>query len=137
MSKRWRCAVVGVNTVGKTHVHVLSHLPNTELVALCDVHPDRAQSALERADISPGSVRIYTSQSEMHAREDLDVVTVATPSGDHLPPTMLAMDAGAHVIVEKPVEIQLDRIDRMNARAAELGRRLAYISQNRWNDAHR
>src|SRR4051812_25149386 len=137
MSKRWRCAVVGVNTVGKTHVRVLSQMPNVELVAVCDVHADRARAALDKAGFAAGAVRVYTNQNELHDREDVDVVNIATPSGDHLPPALLAMEAGAHVIVEKPVEIQLERIDQMNARAKELGKHLAYISQNRWNEAHR
>lgn len=136
MSKRWRAAVVGSNTVGKTHVRVWSQLPNAELVAVCDVIPDRARAALAKAGVPDGSVRVYADQAEMHARERLDVVSVATPSGLHLPPAELALTAGADVIVEKPVEIRLDRIDEMLSRAAALGRRVAYISQNRWNDAH-
>jgi UDP-N-acetyl-2-amino-2-deoxyglucuronate dehydrogenase len=136
MAKRWRSAVVGVNTVGKTHVRVLSQLPNTELVAVCDLHPDRARAALAWAGVPPSAVRVYADQAEMHARERLDVVQVATPSGHHLPPALLAMEAGADVVVEKPVEIRLDRIDALLARAAALGRRVAYVSQNRWNDAH-
>lgn len=135
MSKRWRCAVVGTNTVGKTHVRVLSQMPHIELVALCDHHPDRAHAAMEKAGIS--GIPVYSDQAKMHAEHKLDVVNIATPSGDHLPPAIQAMEAGCNVILEKPVEIQLDRIDRLIARSKELGRRLGYISQNRWNDAHR
>jgi predicted dehydrogenase len=82
-------------------------------------------------------VPVYKDQAEMHAKEKLDVVHIATPSGAHMMPALLAMEHGASAIVEKPLEIRLDRIDRMIDEAKKKGTRLAYISQNRWNEANR
>jgi predicted dehydrogenase len=136
MAKHWRCAVIGASMVGQTHVRVLSQqLPNAKLVAVCDLNPDRAKATLEKHNVI--GVPIYKDQAEMHSKEQLDVVHIATPSGIHLPPAILAMENGCNAIVEKPLEIRLDRIDRMNEVAQKLGRRLAYISQNRWNEANR
>lgn len=135
MSKKWRFAVIGVGTVGQTHLRVLSSQPQTELVAVCDIDRERAGNMLSKHGIS--GVNIYTDQAEMHAKEALDAVSIATPSGAHLSPALLAMQKGLHVIVEKPVEIHLDRIERMIAEANRRNVRLAYISQNRWNDANR
>ena len=55
----------------------------------------------------------YTDLREMIRKEELDVIHVCTPSGFHLEPCTIAMEAGKHVIVEKPLEIQTDRIDQM------------------------
>src|SRR5439155_18478071 len=69
--------------------------------------------------------------------EQLDVIHVATPSGDHLEPAMAAIRAGKNVICEKPLEIQLDRADRIIAAAERRGVEVACIFQNRWKPANR
>ncbi len=134
MAKQWRCAVIGTSMVGQTHVRVLTQLPNTKLVAVCDLNPDRARETLEKHNVT--GVPIYKDQAEMHAREQLDVVNIATPSGVHMQPALMAMEAGVNVIVEKPIEIQLEKIDRMLATAKRHNVKLAYISQNRWSAAN-
>ena len=121
--------------VGQTHVRVLSQLANTKLVAVCDLNPDRARATLEKHGVT--DIPVYKDQAEMHEKEHLDVVHIATPSGIHMPPALMAMEHGCNAIVEKPLEIRLDRIDRMNDMAQKLGRKLAYISQNRWSEANR
>jgi predicted dehydrogenase len=135
MVKQWRAAVIGTSTVGHTHVKVLSQLENTKLVAVCDLNPERAKAALERHGIS--GVPIYTDQAEMHAKHELDVVNIATPSGFHLQSALTAFERRCNVIVEKPLEIRLDHIDQMIDAARRNGARLAYISQNRWQEANR
>ena len=135
MAKKWKCAVIGTSTVGHTHVKVLSTLVNTQLTAVCDLNPDRARAALERHGIS--GVPIYKDQAEMHARHELDVVNIATPSGVHMQSAMIAFEHKVNVICEKPLEIRLERIDSMLETAKRNGVRLAYISQNRWQEANR
>jgi UDP-N-acetyl-2-amino-2-deoxyglucuronate dehydrogenase len=135
MSKQWQCAVIGTSTVGHTHVKVLSQLENTKLVAVCDLNPERAKAALERHGIS--GIPIYKDQMEMHAKHPLDVVNIATPSGVHMQSALIAFEHNCGVIVEKPLEIRIDRIERMIDSAKKHNVRLAYISQNRWQEANR
>ncbi len=135
MSRQWKCAVVGAATVGKTHVRVIPHLPNATLAAVCDIVPERAKAALEAA--TQPNVPIYTDMAEMLAREQIDVVHLATPSGLHYEGCKLAMDRGKHVICEKPLEIRLELIDEMIAMSAKTGLQLATIFQNRYSDANR
>ncbi|MDB5304832.1 MAG: oxidoreductase protein, partial [Phycisphaerales bacterium] len=65
------------------------------------------------------------------------VINIATPSGVHMPAAVLALEHGVNVIVEKPLEIRIDRIDRMIGEAKKCNLKLAYISQNRWTEANR
>ena len=134
MAKKWRCAVVGTGVVGEWHVRLIPQLPNAELVALCDLKPEKAQAALNKNKL--GALPIYADQAEMLRKEKIDVVHICTPSGDHATPAIMAMEAGKHVISEKPMEIQLDRIDQMIERARKCKVRLAGIFQNRWNPAN-
>src|SRR3954469_6911897 len=111
MARQWKAAVVGTGVVGGWHVGLIPKLPNCSLVALCDVAPDKARASLEKNQVAP--VPIYEDLGEMLRKEAVDVVHVCTPSGAHYDPVTTAMEAGKHVICEKPMEIQLDRIDRM------------------------
>lgn len=135
MSKQWRFAVVGVGVVGEWHVRVIKNLPNAKLVAVCDIKPENAVKALEKNRLQ--DVPVYTDIAQMLKKEKLDVINVCTPSGIHMEPSVAAMEAGVNVICEKPLEIQLDRIDRMIETAQKHKVRLAGIFQNRWNPANR
>jgi predicted dehydrogenase len=135
MARQWRCAVVGTGLVGEWHVRTVPTVPSAKLVAVCDADPSRSVAALEKNKLS--GIPQYTDLHEMLRKEQVDVVHVCTPSGNHLEPCMTAMEAGKHVICEKPLEIQTDRIDRMIEVAKQRGVRLAGVFQNRWNEANR
>ena len=126
-AKQWQCAVIGTSTVGHTHVKVLSQLENTKLVAVCDLNPEKAKAALVRHGVT--GVRLYYVQSVMHAKHELDCVNLATPSGVHMQSAVIAFEHNVNVIVEKPLEIRLDRIDRMIDSAKKHNVRMAYISR--------
>jgi len=135
MARQWRCAVVGTNTVGKTHVQVIPRLENATLVAVCDQTPRKAHAALERAGRQ--GVTVYEDLMRLLDVEQIDVLHVATPSGNHEEHCAAAIERGIHVICEKPLEIQLDRIDRLIEAADKRSVRIATIYQNRWNEANR
>jgi UDP-N-acetyl-2-amino-2-deoxyglucuronate dehydrogenase len=135
MPRQWKCAVVGTGVVGEWHVRTVPTVPNAKLVAVCDTDPARTAAALEKNKFS--GIPQYTDLRQMLDKEEIDVVHVCTPSGAHMDPCITAMEAGKNVICEKPLEIQLDRIDRMNEVAKKKGVHLAAIFQNRWNEANR
>src|SRR4051812_19414535 len=137
MSKQWRCAVVGAGTVGRSHIRVIPRLSGqAKIVAVCDIAPQRAQAELEKNDLH--GVAVYDNLETMLANQpDIEVIHLATPSGAHLEPALLAMRAKKHVICEKPLEIQLDRIDRMIETADREGVKLACVFQGRWKDENR
>lgn len=127
--------MVGTGVVGEWHVRLIPQLPNAQLVALCDLEPSKAQAALDKNKLP--ATPIYRDLAEMLKKEQIDVVHVCTPSGGHIEPAIMAMEAGRNVICEKPMEIQLDKIDRMIDTANRCKVKLAGIFQNRWNAANR
>jgi predicted dehydrogenase len=135
VAKEWRCAVVGVGVVGDWHVRVIPSVPGAKLVAVCDADPEKPRKSLEK--INASQTPIYTDLKKMLAKEQIDVVHIATPSGAHLKPAITAMEAGVNVICEKPMEIKLDRVDKMIDTAAQRNVKLAGIFQNRWNQSNR
>lgn len=128
----WHPTVCGVGVVGEWHVKVLRAMPDVRLPACCDVDVPKARAVLDKLGLQ--DVPVYPTLAELFDQHpETNVVHVTTPSGDHETPAVEAMRAGRHVVCEKPMEIALDRIDRMIAASEQTGRRLAGIFQNRWN----
>jgi UDP-N-acetyl-2-amino-2-deoxyglucuronate dehydrogenase len=135
MNRQWRCGVVGMGVIGDWHARVLPKLQGCTFAAVCDVVPGRGEEKLAKLQIT--GPKVYTDIDSMLANEQLDVVHICTPSGNHLEPAVAAMKAGVNVICEKPMEITEDRIDQMIAAARQHNVRLAGIFQNRWHPANR
>src|SRR5579885_1886337 len=132
MTEKLRFAIVGCGVIGPLHAQALASLPDAELVAVADHTTERAQRLAAQY-----GARAYTDMDEMLASEQLDVVTICTPSGLHGEHACRAMRAGRHVIVEKPREIRQEAIDEMLRVQQEQGVKLAVISQHRFDPAVR
>jgi predicted dehydrogenase len=126
-----RLALVGAGVIGKHHGMVMTQLADRlELVAVVDVDLPRAeQLAAERGG------RPYTSLTEALAHEDVDVVTVATPTGLHGTVAIEALDAGKHVVIEKPAEVTVEKIDQIIEAQRRAGTLVSVISQHRFDPA--
>ena len=130
MARRVRCGVVGCGVIGPKHARILKDLPSAELVAVCDIIPERAQKLGEEL-----SVEWMTSFDDFIARKDIELINTCTPSGMHSDMAIAAMRQGKHVIVEKPIDITLEKIDAMVKTAEETGQILAGIFNYRFNSA--
>ncbi|MBO0782789.1 MAG: Gfo/Idh/MocA family oxidoreductase, partial [Ktedonobacteraceae bacterium] len=130
MTDKFRFGIIGCGVIGPTHADAIGSLPDAELVAVADTNPEKAHKLAEKHH-----VKAYTSAQEMLANEQLDVVDVCTPSGMHGEHACMVMKAGYHVIVEKPMEIAHERMAEMLRVQKETGRKLAVISQHRFDEA--
>ena len=119
-------AVIGLG-VGRTHARAFAQMPATELVALCDLDADR----LEKANESYG-VATHTDSAELLRDDRVEVVSVATPHPSHASIAIAAMESGRHVIVEKPMTVDLREADAMIECANRTGRKLGVIFQRRF-----
>jgi predicted dehydrogenase len=127
--KTWNFGVVGAGLIADFHARAIRDIPNAKFVACCDTNFPRAQALAQKY-----SGRAYAGYEEMLKSDDIDIVTIATPSGLHMEPTIAAAKAGKHVVCEKPVEITLERIDAMIDAHAKAGTRLGGIFPYRFND---
>jgi predicted dehydrogenase len=99
-SGRVRVGIVGVG-IGSLHARGYSKLPNADIVALCDIDTARA----ERVAAEFGVKKIYSDYNIMLAEEKLDAVSVCTPNALHAPVAVAALEAGCHVLCEKPLSV--------------------------------
>lgn len=123
--------VVGAGMIGRFHCQAIAAIEDAELVAVCDVVAEKAQALSEEFT----SRAWCTDEQELIARDDVQVVVVGVPSGLHHAVALAAIDAGKHVIVEKPIDITLERADTMIAAAQERGVVLSVVSQKRFEPA--
>jgi UDP-N-acetyl-2-amino-2-deoxyglucuronate dehydrogenase len=127
MSDTIHHGIVGVTGRGTTHIDTVAGFDDVELVAGSDVVSEYAVE-FEAEHGAAG----YTDHGEMLAHEDLDSVSICTPNGTHADIAIDCMDAGVDVLVEKPMDVYLDRVDAMVETADEYDRKLACIFQRRF-----
>lgn len=123
-----RFGLIGCGRVAPRHVQSLAQLRETRLVAVADLKAARA----ERFATETGAAA-HTDYRALLDRADVDAVSICVPSGLHAQVALDALDAGKHVLVEKPIALSLHDADAMIARARAVGRTLAVVLQNRYN----
>ncbi len=131
--KTWKVGLIGAGSIVQW-----SHYPNfahavdtTEVVAICDVQKERVEEFAQARGI-PG---VYTDYTAMLSQEELDIVVVGVPNVFHKPMSIAALQAGAHVLCEKPVALTLTDAQEMFQIAEQNDRILTVGTHYRWSDA--
>ena len=141
MAEKLRITAVGCGGGGLRHQKGHLACPETELVAVCDMDVEKAEQRAKELGIE----RWYPSISEMLSNEECDAVDVVTADHLHFQPVMECLEAGKHVLCEKPLSLSLDEAEQMVEKAKEKGvylsmdynRRFApgYAKARQWFDA--
>jgi UDP-N-acetyl-2-amino-2-deoxyglucuronate dehydrogenase len=129
-------AILGCGRISFNHVVALiNNRQDAELVAVCDIVEEKAierkgqyEDAITNAD-----VKVYTDYKIMLENEDIDVVTIATESGYHAKHAIDCINAGTHVLIEKPFALSIEDADRIIALAKEKNKKVCVSHQNRFN----
>lgn len=127
----WRAAIVGTGAIAHAHAEAIAAYPDAELVAVVDRDPEAAERFAERYGVPVA----YDDLAELLAGAQLDVVHICTPPGVHATQAIAALEAGVHVVVEKPPARSLDELDAMLAAAERTGTQLAVVFQQRTGTA--
>jgi predicted dehydrogenase len=127
MDTNFKLGLVGCGTISGTHAEAIAETTEGTLVA---AH-SRTKSSLE-AFCDQYEVEAYADYQAFLSESDIDTVVICTPSGTHLDYGKQAAEAGKNVIVEKPIEVRLDRAQSLVNSCEEEGVKLAVIYQNRF-----
>ena len=126
-----RIGIIGCGGIANgKHMPSLKKLPDVEMVAFCDIIVERAEKAAR--DYGVEGAKVYTDYHELLAREDIDVVHVLTPNREHSQITVDALNAGKHVMCEKPMGINSAEAKRMLDAAKATGKKLTIGYQSRF-----
>lgn len=125
---RVRFGLIGCGRVAHYHAEALTKLSNCELTAVCDVVSERATEFSNKYGGRP-----FNDYRALLESDQVDVVSIATPSGLHPEIGIAAAQAGKHVVVEKPIGLTLSEIDALLVACREAGVKLSVVHQNRFN----
>ena len=114
--------------IGHFHAKAISAMTGGSLHSVFDLR----QEAADKLATEYGA-KAYSDMAGFLADPELEIVTVGTPSGAHLEPTLAALTAGKHAIVEKPLEITLPRIDQLVEAAKANGKTVAPVLNRRFH----
>jgi len=128
------CAVIGYgpkHNFGWAHSAWIDATPDLELVAVCDLDPERTRAAKEAFP----AVRTYNDVQQVWDDEQIQLVSVVTPHFTHCPLTVQAFEAGKHVVVEKAMCLNVAEATQMVQAGKRAGRMLS-IHHNRRHDGN-
>jgi UDP-N-acetyl-2-amino-2-deoxyglucuronate dehydrogenase len=128
MKKEFGFAIVGTGLISTTHFEQISAIEGAKVVAVYSRNEEKAKTLAEKAGAD-----WYTDYQEMLKRKEIDIVSIITPSGTHADLAIKAARAGKHVIVEKPMEISLEKAQQMIDACCEHHVKLSVISQHRFD----
>ena len=129
-SDKVRIGIIGCGGIatGK-HLPALHKLSNIEMVAFCDLIRSRAESAAK--NYGTPDAKVYENYKELLEDKTIDVVHVLTPNRSHSFISVDAMEAGKHVMCEKPMAINAEEAKKMVDAAKRTGKKLTIGYQNR------
>ena len=127
-----RFAIIGAGVIGDVHAQAIRSLP--DVAALSLIVSTREVSARRLAE-ARGAGGYSTDLDAVFADADIDAVSICTPSGLHADQAVAALEAGKHVMIEKPIDVSLDAADRIIAAERASGAKVAVVSQHRFDPA--
>ncbi len=117
-----KIGIIGTGSISHEHMQSYVNHPEVELYALCDLNLERAQAAAKKYGVD--SSRVFTDMNDMLALDELDAVSVCTWNSAHAPCTIAALNAGKHVLCEKPMALNATEAKEMKQAADKAGKLL-------------
>ena len=132
--EKFRIGIIGCGGIANgKHMPSLKKLPDVEMVAFCDIIEERAIKAAK--DFGTPDAKYYTDYKELLKDESIDIVHVCTPNREHSFITVDALEAGKHVMCEKPMAKTSKEAKEMLDAAKRTGKKLTIGYQNRQTSA--
>ncbi len=133
MAKLIKIGIIGCGGIANgKHMPALAKVEDAEMVAFCDIIPERAEKAAK--EFGTPDAKVYTDYRELLKDKTIDVVHVCTPNRSHSFITVDALEAGKHVMCEKPMAINSAEAQKMLDAAKRTGKKLSIGYQNRFRD---
>jgi predicted dehydrogenase len=120
-------AIVGFGNIGRRHAEHIMNNADAQLIAICDVNAD------VRRSLPNGLISFYDNIHDLLLGEPVDVVCICTPNYLHAEQAIAVLNAGKHVVVEKPMALTVLECDQMIAASERNARTIFAVKQNRYN----
>lgn len=131
MDKKLKVGIIGCGGIANgKHMPAIQKIPEAEMVAFCDIIVERAEKAKE--EYGTPDAKVYEDYKELLKDESIDVVHVCTPNRSHAFITIDSLEAGKHVMCEKPMAKTSAEAKAMCEAAKRTGKKLTIGYQQRW-----
>ncbi len=125
-----RIAIVGAGAISSAHIKAYLQFPEKcRIVAVCDIYSEKAEKLVAQYQLP---AKVYKDYSDLLEHSEIDLVSVCTPPYTHAETSIAFLNAGIHVVVEKPMASSLEECDRMLEAAKNSGKLLSVVAQNRF-----
>ena len=116
MTRKVKIAVIGTGRMGSVHVrNMAQHIPEADLVAICDIRLEVAQALADELGIQ----RVVQDYHELLADPEIEAILMATSTDTHAAIIKDVAKAGKHIFCEKPLALELDKMDEALASGQE------------------
>jgi UDP-N-acetyl-2-amino-2-deoxyglucuronate dehydrogenase len=122
-----RFAVVGCGHIGKRHAEMIARNPEAELVAIADIRP------IDEIGADKFGIPVHSSIENLLEKEDFDILNIATPNGFHAEHALAAIEAGKHVVIEKPMALHKNDAEKVLHTALSHNKLVFAVMQNRYS----
>jgi len=132
LGQRLGVGIIGAGGIARTHAQAYSTIPSTALIAVADIVDEKARDLAQKFGVKAW----YADYKEMLRQRGLQIVSICTPPWLHKQMVLEAIEAGKHVVCEKPMALSLKEADEMVEAAKRAGLKLAVDFQNRYLPQH-
>lgn len=129
-NKLFGFAIIGTGAIASIHAKAIAAIPNARLVGVFNRTNEKAVAFAKEYDC-----KAYGSLEELLDTDDIDIVCICTASGLHRDPALKAIQAGKHCLIEKPLEVTLEKSDEIIKAAAEKEVKVGVIYPTRFHPA--
>src|SRR4051794_6746182 len=119
--------IIGAGTISHIHALAIKSITNAKLYGVYSINKNKSQAFADKYDCIS-----YDSLDEMLKVSGIDIVCICTPSGIHLDPAIKCMEAGKHCVIEKPLEVTLEKCDKIIEASDKAGVKTAVIFPSRF-----
>ena len=110
--KPYKIAIIGIGNIGRIHAQAIATIPELKLTMVFDMNQENSQTFAQEFD-----AKSVATLDELYSSPEVDAISICTPSGYHADAAIPAAEHGKHLLIEKPLDITLARIDAMIAAA--------------------
>ena len=122
-------SIIGFGHIGRRHSTIANEYPNCKVVAVVDIN-----SACKDHELFPKGAHYFeTLEAFLESKLDCDVVNIATPNGFHCPYAVRCLEAGYHVVIEKPMGLSKAECEAVIFKSLQMSRHVFVVKQNRYS----
>jgi UDP-N-acetyl-2-amino-2-deoxyglucuronate dehydrogenase len=127
--KEIKFAIIGFGHIGKRHTTIANEYPNAKVVAVVDTNPESPKH-----ELFPKEAVFFNNIDDfIAAKIEADIVNIATPNGFHCPYALRALEAGYHVVIEKPMGLTKAECETVIFKSLQMSKQVFVVKQNRYS----